>query len=82
MLESTSSLLEFLSALRTRESISRSNLHRDGRASSDPESKTDFVVHDTGEAVYFVADEHGKVTVAALNDAGQEFHVTRVQKHP
>jgi hypothetical protein len=48
----------------------------------DPESKTDFVVHDTGESVYFVADEHGKVTAAALNDAGQEFHVTRVQKHP
>ena len=34
MLESTSSPPEFLSALPTRESTSRSNLHRDGRSSS------------------------------------------------
>ncbi|MDB6158557.1 MAG: hypothetical protein JWO04_2263 [Gammaproteobacteria bacterium] len=48
----------------------------------DAESKTDFVVHDTGESVFFVADEQGKVTGAALNTAGQELRVTRVQKHP
>jgi hypothetical protein len=48
----------------------------------DAESKTDFVVHDTGESVFFVLDEQGKVSGAVRNNAGQETRVTRAQKRP
>jgi hypothetical protein len=46
------------------------------------ESKTDFVVHDTGESVFFLSDEQRKVSGAVLNNAGQETRVTRTQKRP
>jgi hypothetical protein len=43
----------------------------------DPESNTEFLVHDTTQLVYFVADDQGQVKSAALNDAGQELPATR-----
>jgi hypothetical protein len=43
----------------------------------DPEGKTDFSAHDTAESLFFVSDEHGKVSGAVLNSAGQEIHVRR-----
>jgi len=48
----------------------------------DPESKTDFVVHDTGASVFFLADQHGKVSGAVLNNGGQEIRVARTQQQP
>jgi dienelactone hydrolase len=48
----------------------------------DPEGKADFVVHDTGESVFFLSDEHGKVSGAVLNNAGQEIRATRTQAPP
>jgi len=48
----------------------------------DPESKTDFVVHDTGASVSFLADQQGKVSGAVLNNGGQELRVTRTLRQP
>jgi hypothetical protein len=48
----------------------------------DPEAKADFMVHNSGESVFFTSDEHGKVSGAVLNNAGRELRVTRMQKQP
>ena len=48
----------------------------------DPESNTEFLVHDAGQLVYFITDEQGHVKGATLNDAGQELPSSRVADHP
>jgi enterochelin esterase-like enzyme len=48
----------------------------------DPESKTEFAVHDTTDSFYFVSNDQGHVTGAVLNRSGVEFPSTRVGKTP
>jgi len=46
----------------------------------DPESNTEFVVHDTTDSVYFVSNDKGQVTGAVLNRSGTELPITRIMQ--
>jgi enterochelin esterase-like enzyme len=48
----------------------------------DPESNTEFVVHNTTDSVYFVSNDQGEVTGAVLNRSGTELPMTRLTKQP
>ena len=52
------------------------------RTALDPETNTEFVVHDTTDVLYFTSDEHGQVKGAVLNNGGQEVSAARIRKQP